>query len=131
MILDIPLLYLPGISTPEDSLLIRHNFEQYVFHSNETFYGTRNKKKERNRGTYYSDSEFQKTLWKYPQRPEDLQWVRFHGRDWARYESYTDGYHGIDFYSAKHNLRTASYTLMDDIMATMKITLSDEARKHY
>ncbi len=42
-----------------------------------------------------------------------------------------ESYHGIDFYSARHNLRQATYKLMDDIMATMKIDLSDAARRQY
>ena len=138
------------------SLLKKKYFERWLIERNERNYGSLNKEKWENRGKYASPITPEGSFWQYPKTAEDLQWHNYNNRDWVYYETFQprrvprmmyetaishqhvvsvswkpNAFHGLDFFSPKHNLRAATKSLMESIMATMKIELSPDAQYQY
>ena len=139
-----------------NSLLKKQVFSQWVCTSNDLIFGRKNKEMWENRENYEEQVSPEKSFWQYPKSTDDLIWNTFNYLDWICYEIFQPGYvsdiifetpishqhviqvswspnsyYGIDFFSSKHNFREATKNLMDAIMASMKIELSDEAKKQF
>ena len=138
------------------SLFKKVCLEEWICESNELNYGRKNKEKWENRDKYELPITPEGSFWQYPKTAEDLQWHNYNNRGWVYYETFQprrvpwmmyeiaishrhvvsiawtpNAFHGLDFFSPKHNLRAATKSLMESIMATMKIELSPDAQHQY